>query len=126
MPLEAPVMRTSFAAMRDVFPTYQANVTAAAFPLTSLPEFCVLKVCPDCGTKATGGGEPLTGVVEVLPKGSRRYILSALILMRRGSLHEVVFVRPGLRLGRGGTLRDCSCAGQGGRLQQIDRHRGWL
>jgi len=50
----------------------------------------------------------------------RRYILTALILVRRrGSLHEVVLVRRGLCLGCGGALRGCGSAGECWRLQQI-------
>ena len=80
MPLEAPVMRTSFAAMRGVFPTYQANVTGAAFPLTSLAEFCVGKVGAELWHKGYRRSRT-AGLAQVryCQRGPCRYILWALI-----------------------------------------------
>src|SRR6187551_2623625 len=128
MPLEAPVIRTSFTVMGAMSPrpAYQIKATAAASRLTSLPEFRVeMWASRTVAQTLQTPANRRRGAGEVLPMHPRRYILTALILVRRrGSLHEVVLVRRGLCLGCGGALRGCGSAGECWRLQQIGGNRG--
>src|SRR5262247_1358189 len=98
MPLEAPVMRTSFDAMEGMSRTCKLNITAGAFALTSLPEFGVRKACAELWHKRYRPAR--TDRVRRQGAGNAPpplYLIGS-HLVRRGSLHEVV-VRLYLHLG---------------------------